>query len=165
VIVARRAAALAVALVLAGCGSNTTPGPTTGGPASPPPASAASSNPAPGGSSTAAASPGSAWTIADAARASADPGLVASLAALPAPTGQARYAVTAIRQRGDWALVSIADADRQITSDSGFALAVRAGGAWTVVFGTDPQAFCAALAKAPAGAITQDERDHFTGCH
>jgi hypothetical protein len=52
-----------------------------------------------------------------------------------------------------------------MASDSGFALAVRDGGAWTVVLGTDPRAFCAALSKAPAGAITQDERDYFTGCH
>lgn len=158
-IVARRAAILAAAVILSGCGIGPTPAPT----ASPAPAS---TSPQASASMTASTpTPGTAWAINDALRASSDSGLVAALAALPAPSDGAHYAVTAIRQNGDWAVVAISDAKPQTASDTGFALAVRTGGQWTVVLATDTQAFCAALAKAPQGALSQDERDYFMGCN
>lgn len=164
-IVARRAAVVAVGLILAGCGSTTPPGPATASPAASPRTGATSSPATPSGPSASGAQSGSAWAVDDAVRSSADPGLVSSLDALPAPPDGVRYAVTGIRQQGDWAVVAFSDARPQAASDSGIALAVRSGGAWTVVLADDPTAFCAALAKTPPGAITQDERDYFMGCN
>lgn len=164
-VVARRAAILAVALILAGCGSTTSPGPATASPASPPLTGVTSSPAALSSPSASGAQSGSAWTVDDEVRSSADPGLVSSLDALPAPPAGARYAVTGIRQQGNWAVVAFSAARPQAASDSGIALAVRSGGAWTVVLADDTTAFCAALAKVPPGGITQDERDYFMGCN
>jgi hypothetical protein len=150
-------------LALAACGSPSPTATPTDTASSGPPASA-------GPAASSATSPpeeGQVWSVPDAVRASADadPGLVASLGSATSPMGGPSYAVTAIRQHGDWALVMIEDADPQMAADAGFAVAVRSGGQWTVVQATDNAAFCAALAKAPAGVLTAYERDYFMGCH
>jgi len=149
----------AIALVLGGCGGTpppATPGASGGGPAN------ATSPVASPSASTPSTSP---WAVGVAVRAAADPALLASLAALPPPADGARYAIAGMRQEGDWALLMIADADPQAATEGGFALAVRDNGQWKVTLATDAQAFCAALAKAPAGALTRDERDYFMGCN
>jgi hypothetical protein len=148
-------------LALAACGSpSPTAAPTDIAPSGPPASAAPAASPA-----TSPPEEGQAWSVPDAVLPSADPGLVASLGSATSPMGGPRYAVTAIRQQGDWALVMIEDADPQMAADAGFAVAVRSGGQWTVVQATDNAAFCAALAKAPAGVLTADERDYFMGCH
>jgi hypothetical protein len=105
------------------------------------------------------------WAVGEAVRAAADPALLASLAALPPPADGARYTIAGMRQKGDWVLLMIADGDAQAATEGGFALAVRENGQWKVTLATDAPAFRAALAKAPAGTLAQDERDYFMGCN
>ena len=71
----------------------------------------------------------------------------------------------AIRQQGDWALVMISDENPQMASEGGFAIALRVDGQWSAIQATDTAAFCGALVKAPAGALSADERDYFMGCN
>lgn len=147
----RRLAVLTVALLLAGCGS---PSSTS----SPAPVGAASASPL----STSSGAP--AWSVPDSVRSSADAGIVGVLAAVTSPPSDPRYVVRAIRQQGDWALVMISDGDPQMAAEGGFAIAVRVDGQWKVIQATDTAAFCAALERAPAGALSADERDYFMGC-
>ena len=167
----RRGLLLLVAMITTGCGSSISPAPSSASviASAPAPASLASGG-VPANATSPLASPSvstpsaSPWTVGEAVRAAADPALLASLAALPPPADGARYMFAGMRQRGDWALLMIADADPQAATEGGFALAVRENGQWKVTLATDTPAFCTALAKAPAGALTQDERDYFMGC-
>ena len=147
----RRLAVPAVALLLAGCGSpspKASPGPVTAAPAS----------------ALSTSSGALAWSLPDSVRSSADAGLVGALGGVTSPPSDPRYVVRAIRQQGDWALVMISDGDAQMAAEGGFAIAVRVDGQWKVIQATDTAAFCAALARAPAGALSADERDYFMGC-
>lgn len=148
----RRLGVLTAALLLAGCGS---PSPTS----SPGPAGAVSASPL-------STSPGALpWTVPNSVRSSADAGLVRALAAVASPPSGPQYVVRAIRQQGDWALVMISDENPQMASEGGFAIGTRVDGVWRVIQATDSAAFCGALAKAPAGALSADERDYFMGCN
>jgi hypothetical protein len=147
-------ATLVVAILCGACGSS--PGPS---------ASGSASATAVGSSAFATAVASSAWALDNPVASAIDPQLATALVALPAPADGATYDAHAVRQSGDWALVMFGDANAAMAGEGGFAIATRQGGKWTVVLPTDLAAFCAALAKAPAGALSQDERDFFMGCN
>jgi hypothetical protein len=107
----------------------------------------------------------SAWALDNPVASAIDPQLATALVALPAPADGATYNIHAVRQSGDWALVMFDDANPAMAGEGGFVIATRQGGRWTVALPTDLSAFCAALAKAPANALSQDERDYFMGCN
>lgn len=142
-IVARRAAVLAVALVLAGCGANTTPAPT--------------------GSLTPAAS-AAVWLVVPTAGPSMDPSLASALATAPAPSGSTTERVDLVRQSGDSAVIVASTEGAQPAGEGDVLLAVRDSSGWRLVTRADTSAFCAALAKAPAEVMPDAWRSYFGEC-
>jgi hypothetical protein len=138
-------AALAVAAVLAGCGSQAT-AQSASPPAGTPFASAASS-PLPSG------------MTADLAAA------VAGLA-LPATTGQEITAAN-LKTSGDWTSITAGPSTGDPARPIGpFTVVIghRVNGVWTLVSERDGPAFCAALDAAPSDLGTATIRDYYGGC-
>lgn len=142
---ARCAAVLAVAAVLAGCGSQTPV--QTASPSAGAPSAAAASSPLPSGMT-------------------ADLAAAVTALALPAPSGQPITAAN-VQSSGDWSAItagpSTGDAAHPIAPFT-VVLGHKVNGTWQLVSERDGQAFCAALAAAPVDLVTPDVRAYFTGC-
>jgi hypothetical protein len=87
--------------------------------------------------------------------------------ALPAPSGQLITAAD-VQSSGDWSAItagpSTGDAAHPIAPFT-VVLGHKVNGTWQLVSERDGQAFCAALAAAPADVVTPDVRAYFIGCH
>jgi hypothetical protein len=140
--VAYHLAVVALATIVAGCGTSTTTVQPTSTPSSAP-----------------------SWVIRAATSANVDPTLIAAFESTPPSPDGATLTIGEIRVKGDWALAIAGSGEKGAGSEAAFVIAWRDNGGWHGFPARDTGGFCAVLAKAPAGAITQDERDYFMGCN
>ena len=144
-IVARCVAVLAVAVVLAGCGSQTPA--QTASPSAGAPSAAAASSPLPSGMT-------------------ADLAAAVTALALPAPSGQPITAAN-VQTSGDWTSITAGPTTGDPVRPIGpFTVVIghRVNGVWTLVSERDGPAFCAALDAAPSDLGTATIRDYYGGC-
>lgn len=138
--VAHRVIAVAVMVIIAGCGGQP-PAQTAS------PSVAASSSPLPSGMT-------------------ADLAAALTALAIPVPSGQP-LGVADVQSSGDWTAItagpSTGDEAHPIAPFT-VVLGHKVSGTWQLVSERDGQAFCAALAAAPTDLVTPDVRAYFIGC-
>lgn len=104
------------------------------------------------------------WLVVSSTQPGPDQALGVALQAAPAPSGSVPEKVDLVRQTDGFAYIVATPTADGWAGEGDIVIAVKEANGWHVFTRSDTNAFCAALAKAPLGLISDAERAYLAEC-